>query len=103
MMHYVLSRDDIVKTFVIENMVDGKMQVTDFFSIMRTTQKCINPDAIKKGYETMYFGMMFYYGLSQNTLGDILKQAQWAAKDHFQCDSFNIMCIMGLTEELMKE
>jgi len=42
MMHYVLGRDDIVKTFVIENMIDGKMTVTDFFSIIRTTQKCIN-------------------------------------------------------------
>lgn len=37
MMHYCLSRDDIVKTFVIEDMIDGKMVVTDFFSIMRTT------------------------------------------------------------------
>lgn len=83
MMHYVLSRDDIVKTFVIENMLDGKVTVTDFFSIIRTTQKCINQDAISKGYETMYFGMMYYYGLSMNSLADILKQAQWVAKEDF--------------------
>ena len=51
----------------------------------------------------MYFGMMFYYGLSMNSLADILKQAMWVAKDEFQCDSFNIMCILGYTEELMKE
>jgi hypothetical protein len=32
-MHYLLPKENIVYTWVIENEVDGKMAVTDFFSM----------------------------------------------------------------------
>jgi glycylpeptide N-tetradecanoyltransferase len=33
LMHWLLPKENVVWTWVIENMVDGKVQVTDFFSM----------------------------------------------------------------------
>ena len=37
LMQYLLPLDEVVWTWVIENLVDGKVQITDFFSIHRMT------------------------------------------------------------------
>ena len=47
--------------------------MTDFFSLIKTTQTCLTPEAKAKGYETMNLGNIFYYGLSQNSLKEIIK------------------------------
>lgn len=70
---YLLPREDIVATYVVENMVDGKVKVTDFFSVLSTCQRCINTEANAKGHQYMHFAMMYYYGLTKNSLSEILK------------------------------
>ena len=39
-LHYLVPRDGILWTWVIENEVEGKLQVTDFFSMHRVGQAC---------------------------------------------------------------
>ncbi len=68
-----MPRKDLVWTWVIENEVEGKKTVTDFFSMTKVNQTCLLSEAIAKGFETMSVGSLFYYGLQQNTLKDVIK------------------------------
>lgn len=63
LLYFILPRKDLVWTWVIENEVEGKKTVTDFFSMTNITQTCLLSDAKTKGYETMAVGTLFYYGL----------------------------------------
>ena len=51
----------------------------------------------------MYFSLLYYYGLTKNTLPDILKQGILIAKNEFECDSFNLMAIMDCEEQMLRD
>lgn len=70
LMQYLLPKADVVWTYVIENMVDGKVQVTDFFSMHRLGQSCTSEGCKHK---VMYSGFLYYYALTVNTFADIVK------------------------------
>ena len=86
-LYFLLPREDIVWTYVIENFIDGKQQITDFFSMQRLTQLCTS-DGCK--YDKMHSGSLFYYGLSMNKISDIIKHALWIAKEELDCDAFTV-------------
>ena len=46
------------------------------------------------GHEIMHSGMLFYYGLSKNSIKEVIKQCLWLAKDELDCDAFTVMTIM---------
>jgi glycylpeptide N-tetradecanoyltransferase len=48
--HHLLPKEDIVWTYVVEDIFEGKKVVTDFFSMYRLTQTCTNADVIALGY-----------------------------------------------------
>ena len=45
-------------------------------------------------WKEMYSGFLFYYGLTQNTLIDIVKQSLWMAKEVANCDAFSVQTLM---------
>jgi len=51
----------------------------------------------------MYFSLLYYYGLTKNTIQDVLKQAMLIAKNEFECDSFNLMAIMDCDEKMLRD
>lgn len=71
---------------MIENIVDDKLTVTDFFSMHRLTQKCQAP-GIK--YDEMHSGFLYYYGLTVNDYYQMVLQALWIAKEELECDAFS--------------
>ena len=61
--HFLMPRENVVWTYVIEDKIDGKAVVTDFFSMTRLTQKCL-AEGVK--YDKMQVGTLYYYGLTVN-------------------------------------
>ena len=51
----------------------------------------------------MHSGSLFYYGLTENTLEDVVKQALYIARDTMECDAFSCMTVMDNKPELMVE
>lgn len=47
----------------------------------------------------MHSGCLFYYGLSKNSLIDVIKQALWISKEEMECDAFSAMTNMDNTKE----
>ena len=64
--HFLLPKDGIVWTWVVENDSNGKKEITDFFYVNRLSQTCTNSDANKKGIFSMNSCCLFYYGLTKN-------------------------------------
>jgi len=86
-MHYLLPKDEVVWTWVIENEVDGKLQVTDFFSCHRLSQSCTSEGC---KYSVMHSGFLYYYALTVNSFVDMIKQVLWYAKEEMECDAFSV-------------
>ena len=89
--HFLMPKDKVVWTWVIENEVDGKKVVTDFFSMHRITQQCMKAD---QDHTEMHSGSLWYYGLSKNTYVDMIKTVLWLSLEEAQCDAFSVMSIM---------
>jgi len=89
-LHYLLPRDDVVWTWVIENPVDGKNVVTDFFSMYRITQSCVDPEAVKLGCTAVHIACLYFYGLTVNSIREIGLLACHLAKDDLAADSFSV-------------
>ena len=73
---YLMPRDDITWSYVIENEDEnGKLVVTDFFSMNRLTQTCTDKSRSDHNHthDAMSSGTGYYYGLSKNTLADVQK------------------------------
>ena len=51
---------------------------------------------MKNGEETikMHSGCLWYYGLSQNKLEDVIKQLLWFSRDECNCDAFTAMTVL---------
>uniref|UniRef100_A0A7S3MZS9 Glycylpeptide N-tetradecanoyltransferase n=1 Tax=Strombidium inclinatum TaxID=197538 RepID=A0A7S3MZS9_9SPIT len=101
--HFLLPKDDVVWTYVVEGEVDGKSAVTDFFSMYRLSQTCTSKAELGHNYDDMHSGCMFYYGLSANSLKSLMKEALWKAKEELSCDAFTVMTIMENKREMFLE
>ena len=98
--HFLLPQDDVVWTWVIENQVDGKLQVTDFFSMYRISQSCLDAEVLKQGIKVVHIACLYFYGLSKNTIKDIGLLCCHIAKDEMQADSFSVEQVMENTEQV---
>lgn len=96
-MHHLLPKEDIVWTYVVE---DSKKVVTDFFSMYRLTQTCTNAEVNALGYEQMHSACMYFYGLTVNTLKDVVVTMLHLAKDEMACDAFSAMTLMDNKPDL---
>lgn len=89
--HFMMPKDNVVWTYVIE---DESKKVTDFFSMHRLSQTCINSEAMALGHTIMHSGCLFYYGLSKNNIKEVTKQCLWLCKEEMECDAFSVMTVM---------
>ena len=48
----------------------------------------------------MHSGCLYYYGITNNTLCDVIKEALWIAKEQMDCDAFSCMTNMDNQKEL---
>lgn len=100
--HHLMPKENIVWTYVIENLDEnGKKFVTDFFSMYRLTQTCTSKEYLGHKWDSMHSGSLFYYGLTENTLEDVVKQCLYIARDEMECDAFSCMSIMDNKAELL--
>ena len=99
-----MPKDDVVWTYVIENPSENgkKKVVTDFFSMYRLTQTCTSKEQLGHQWDDMHSACLFYYGLSKNSLIDIIKQALVICKDEMNCDAFSAMTNMDNTRNLFE-
>lgn len=101
--HWLLPKEDAVWTYVIEGLNDeGKKEVTDFFSMYRLCQSCTSKEYEGHQYEKMYSACLFYYGLTKNSLSDIIKTCLWMSKESMEADAFSAMTVMDNDAELYK-
>ena len=68
--YFMLPKENVVWTYVIE---DANKQVTDFFTMQRCSQTCTSMDAQACGHSIMHSGSLFYYGLSKNSIKEVVK------------------------------
>ena len=102
--HHLMPKENVVWTYVIENDdADGKKYVSDFFSMYRLTQTCTSKELLGHKYDNMHSGNLFYYGLTENTLEDVVKKCLYIARDDMECDAFSCMSIMDNKAELLVE
>ena len=97
-MHYLLPRETCVDTYVIENQVDGKTQVTDFFSLNLQGQTCNGSEK----YKDMYVAYLYYYGLTVNTYKDMIRQALVTSSEQCNCDAFATYEMMGNYRDILE-
>ena len=90
----------MVWTWVFENTIDGKTVVTDFFSMYRITQSCIDPEVVSLGYTQVHVACLYLYGLTVNSLREVGLLACHLAKDELQADSFSVEQVMDNRQEL---
>lgn len=80
--HHLLPKKDVVWTYVIEQKDEnGKNFVSDFFSMYRLTQTCTSKEKLGHKHDDMHSGCLFYYGLTDNKLTDIIKQCLYIAQE----------------------
>ena len=99
----MLPKDNIVWTYVIENEIDGKKTVTDFFSMYRISQTCTSKAELGHNWDLMHSGGLYYYGLTKNSLMDVIKSALYIAKDEMECDAFSVMTVMDNEKPMFLE
>lgn len=99
--HHLLPKKDVVWTYVIENDGDdGKKVVTDFFSMYRLTQTCTSKEQLGHKWDRMHSGCLFYYGLFENSLSDVIKTCLYIARDEMECDAFSAMNVMDNDKDM---
>ena len=69
-MHYIMPREGFMWSWVVENMVDGKLQITDFWSMKRQINVVLNKESKHTDIKQAY---IWYYGLSKNTYENMVK------------------------------
>lgn len=81
-MHLLLPQEDVIWTYVIEGIDENeKPVVTDFMSMYRLTQSTTSPEAVSKGITQMHSGGIYFYGLTVNSLEEMVKMSLWLAKE----------------------
>jgi hypothetical protein len=94
----MMPRDDLVYTYVVENEVDGKVIITDFWCMKRVTNvvlnKALKHNDIKQAY-------LLFYGLSKNTQEDMLKTQMIQAQEQMDCDALSILTLMDNDPRLL--
>ena len=102
-MHLLLPKDDIVWTYVVDGVgAEDKSTVTDFISMYRLTQSTTSMEAQAKGISQMHSGGIYFYGLTVNSLEDMVKLALHYAKDDMECDALSAMTIMDNKPDLFE-
>ena len=69
----------------------------------RLTQTCTSKAELGHQWDEMHSGCLYYYGLTKNTLSDVIKQALWISKEDMDCDAFSCMTNMDNKKELFIE
>lgn len=100
LIHNFLPKEPVCWTYVIENEVDGKMQITDFFSIHRMLQWCTSEGC---KHEKMYSGFLYYYYNSVNDLQHLMLTAMHTAKDDLECDAFTVQIQGGNDPQFFRD
>ena len=104
LVHFLLPKQEgLVWTWVIEGTVDGKLQLTDFFSMLKSTQQCLNKEKVGHEHDACHMAGMFYYALTANELTDCLKRAMWLAKEEMGCDVFTARDTHGMPAEVLAD
>lgn len=70
-LHAMLPREGLVWTYVVENEVNGKVEITDFWCLKRVTNVVLNKELKHKDIKQAH---LLFYGLSANQYDDMLKQ-----------------------------
>ena len=105
--HYLIPKeeDNLTWTYVIENEDEnGKVIITDFFSMNRLTNTCTDKNRSEYGHshKEMNIAFAYLYALSKNTLQDVFKQQLIIAKEELNCDAFTVQTIMDNTPEVFE-
>jgi glycylpeptide N-tetradecanoyltransferase len=74
LLHIMLPREGLIYSYVVENEVDGKVQVTDFWCMKRVTNVVLNKELKHKDIKQAY---LLFYGLTVNSYEDMLKQQMY--------------------------
>ena len=90
-------------TYVVENEIDCKIQVTDFFSMNNMVQTCTSKEKLGHNHDAVSSANLYYYGLTKNSLLDILKTALWISKDEMGVDAFSGQNLMDNEPEMYYE
>ena len=102
--HFLLPKQGVVWTYVIENEdKQGKKYISDFFSMYRLTQQCVNKERLGHKWDDMNIAYLYYYGLNQNELKEIAKMCLWICKEDMDCDAFTAQTNMDNTKELFED
>ncbi len=87
--HFMLPKEDVIDSYVVEEVVDGKKTITDFFSFYTLPSSVLKHETIKE----MKAAYAFYYAAKKQPLEKLIKAALVLAKKSNH-DVFNCLNIM---------
>jgi len=90
-LHTMLPRDNLIWTYLVENEVNGKVQITDFWCLKRVTNVVLNKDLKHKDIKQAY---LMFYSLTVNTYENMLKTQMHSAQDDMECDALSVLTLM---------
>jgi len=90
-MHTMMPRDELIWTWVVENEVDGKVQITDFWCMKRVTNVVLNKALKHADIKQAY---LLFYSLTVNTYEDMLKMQMYQAQNAMDCDALSLLTLM---------
>jgi len=98
--HLMMPREDIVMTYVVED-VESKGKLTDFMSLTYFHQQPLTQAELNHGYDMQTDATMYYYSFTNNKYIDMIKQALWLAKDDMKVDAMCCYEIMDHDTEML--
>lgn len=87
--HFLLPKEGVIETFVVENQVEDKKEITDFVSFYTLPSSVLKHETIKE----MKAAYLYYYAYTKTDLKTLLQYALWKAKSTAH-DVFNCLNIM---------
>lgn len=97
-LHAMLPRENLVFTWVVENEVDGQIQITDFWNAKVVTNVVLNKELKHKDIKQAY---LHFYGLTKNTYEDMMKTLMHQANDDMHCDAVSVLTLMNNDPRLL--
>lgn len=83
--------ENLIWTYVVENEVDGKLMVTDFWHLKRSTNIVLDKLSQHADIKQAYLQL---FALTVNNYEDMLKTLMYTARDEMECDSLSMLTIM---------
>lgn len=102
-LHYLLPRPNLLATYVIEDMIDGKSEITDFYSMHVQSQQCLRHPKVNDQYQLLNVASMYYYSFQHNTWNEGVKQMMWSAKEDLNCDALTVMTVLDNKKDVMAD